>query len=439
LTLRLKAQRRIAFLAGLQHRKAPAKGKTPFFSVCTCECPRYGRFMFDYLRPLPPDGIIALMQQAKADERPNKVDLGVGVYKDAAGAVPVMRAVKTAEEIILGDETSKSYVGTTGRDGFNHLMLELMLGSAYDSERLAASQAAGGSGALRLGAELIRRAAPEATVWVSTPTWANHIPLISSTGLKMDKYPYYDRETLGVDFDAMVEHLKTKTKPGDVVVLHGCCHNPTGADLTDEQWDALVPVLTDHGLLPFIDLAYAGLGHGLERDCYGLRTVFASVPQALVSVSCSKNFGLYKERVGVLGVLCAKPETAQIAQTQLGSIQRTLISMPPDHGAQIVERILGNGDLKRVWMDELDEMRNRMLGLRRLLSEALDVQGGRHIARAVLNQNGMFSTLPITKEQAQALRKDHAVYLTDSGRINVAGANASSIPGLAKALLNVLS
>ncbi len=395
--------------------------------------------MFDYLRPLPPDGIIALMQQAKADERPHKVDLGVGVYKDASGAVPVMRAVKTAEEIILGEEMTKTYVGTTGRAGFNQLMLELMLGEAYAADRLAASQAAGGSGALRLGAELIRRAAPEATVWVSTPTWANHIPLISSTGLKMDKYPYYDRETLGVDFDAMVNHLKTKTKPGDAIVLHGCCHNPTGADLSPSQWDELIPVLLDGGLLPFIDLAYAGLGHGLEPDTYGLRQVFAKVPQAIVSVSCSKNFGLYKERVGVLGVLCAKPETAKVAQTQLGSIQRTLISMPPDHGAQIVERILSNGDLRRLWMDELDEMRTRMLGLRRLLSEALDVQGGQHIARAVMNQNGMFSTLPITADQAKRLRDEHAVYMTDSGRMNVAGANASSIPTLAEALLNVLS
>ena len=395
--------------------------------------------MFDYLRPLPPDAIIALMQQAKADDRPHKVDLGVGVYKDAAGTVPVMRAVKTAEEIILGEETTKSYVGTTGREAFRRLMLDMMLGSAFDEPRTASSQAAGGSGALRLGAELIKRSAPDATVWVSTPTWANHIPLISSTGLRMDKYPYYNRETLGVDFDDMLDHLDRKAKRGDTVLLHGCCHNPTGADLSPSQWDRLVPFLIERGLLPFVDLAYFGLGHGMEADTYGTRLIFERCEEALIAASCSKNFGLYKERVGVLGVLCQTPETAEVAQSQLGAIQRTLISMPPDHGAQIVERILGSGDLKRLWIDELDEMRDRMRGLRQLLSEALDVQGGRHIARAVLDQTGMFSTLPVTAEQAEALRRDHAVYMTNSGRINVAGANASNIPEVAKALLDVLS
>ena len=398
-----------------------------------------GAPMFDYLRPLPPDGIIALMQQAKADDRPHKVDLGVGVYKDATGSVPVMRAVATAEEAVVREQGSKSYVGTTGRAEFCRLMMELVLGEAFQPDRTAASQAAGGSGALRLGAELIRRAAPDATVWVSTPTWANHIPLISSTGLKMDKYPYYNRDTLGVEFDDMLAHLDAKAKAGDVVLLHGCCHNPTGADLAPEQWDQLVPFLTERELIPFVDLAYAGLGHGLAADTYGLRQVFAQCEEALVSVSCSKNFGLYKERVGVLGVLCRSADDAKIAQTQLGAIQRTLISMPPDHGAQVVERILGNGDLKRLWMDELDAMRGRMRGLRQLLSEALDVQGGRHIARAVLDQTGMFSQLPVSPEQAQALRDRHAIYVTDSGRINVAGANASNIPAVADALLDVLS
>ena len=395
--------------------------------------------MFDYLRPLPPDAIIALMQQAKTDDRPNKVDLGVGVYKDAAGSVPTMRAVHTAEEIVVSEGGSKSYVGTTGRAEFCRLMLDLVLGDAHRPERTASSQAAGGSGALRLGAELVRRAAPDATVWVSTPTWANHIPLISSTGLRMDKYPYYNRETLGVDFADMLEHLDRKAKAGDVVLLHGCCHNPTGADLSPEQWDELVPFLKDRGLLPFVDLAYSGLGNGLEADTYGLRKVFSECNEALVSVSCSKNFGLYKERVGLIAALCRNADEAKVAQSQFGAIQRTLISMPPDHGAQVVERILGNGDLKRLWMDELDQMRERMLGLRQLLSEALDVQGGEHIARAVVAQTGMFSMLPVTPEQAEALRRDHAIYMTNSGRINVAGANASNIPHVANALLDVLS
>ncbi len=398
-----------------------------------------GAHMFDYLKPLPADAIIAMMQQAKADTRPNKIDMGVGVYKDSSGAVPIMRAVKTAEDIILGEEMSKSYVGTTGRAEFRRLMLDMVLGEQFHAPRIASSQAAGGSGALRLGAELIKSAAPNATVWVSDPTWANHIPLISSTGLKMDKYPYYNRETLGVEFDAMLAHLDTHAVPGDVVLLHGCCHNPTGADFSPAQWDRLVPFMLERELLPFVDLAYYGLGRGLSEDSYGLQLVFEHCPEALVAASCSKNFGLYKERVGLIAVLCRDEKTAQIAQTQFGAIQRKLISMPPDHGAQVVERILGSGELKRIWLDELTEMRGRMRNLRVLLSEALDVQGGAHIARAVADQNGMFSTLPVSAAQAEELRNAHAIYMTNSGRINIAGANASNIPHLAEALLDVLS
>jgi aspartate aminotransferase len=398
--------------------------------------------MFDRISAVPADAIMALMQQCKADERPQKVDLGVGVYKDVAGTVPIMRAVKTAEEILFGEEKTKTYVSTTGRVGFRDHVLDLVLGADHPvrhSGRIASSQAAGGSGALRIGAQLAYTASPDATVWVSTPTWANHVPLIGSTGLKLQSYPYYNRETLGVDFEDMLAHLDANAKPGDLVLLHGCCHNPTGADLSDAQWDQLVPFLNERKLVPFVDLAYLGLGLGLDEDGYGLRLVIRDCPEVIFTVSASKNFGLYKERVGLLGVICADPAHTPAVQSQLGAIQRTMISMPPDHGAQIVERILGNGDLKRMWVDELTEMRGRIRGLRQLLSEALDVQGGEHIARAVINQNGMFSMLPVTKEQAERLRQDHAIYMTNTGRINIAGANASNIPSVAKALLEVLS
>ena len=398
--------------------------------------------MFDCLQPLPPDAIIALMEQCKADPRPHKVDLGVGVYKDVAGTVPIMRAVKAAGQVIHDTETTKSYVSTTGRPGFR----DALLGVIFDDEdlvksggRFASAQTAGGSGALRLGAEIIKSAAPDATVWVSTPTWANHIPLISSTGLKMDKYPYYNRDTLGVDFEDMLAHLTRHAKRGDVVLLHGCCHNPTGADLSPDQWDTLISIMLDQGLTPFVDLAYFGLGRGLDEDAYGLRQVVARMPEALMAASCSKNFGLYKERVGVLAVMCETPDQASVAQTQLGSIQRKLISMPPDHGALLVDTILNDGTLKRQWLDELTDMRERMRNLRILLSEALDVQGGEAIAAAVKNQNGMFSTLPLSPEQAVALRDDHAIYITNSGRINIAGATVSTIPQIADALLDVLS
>lgn len=398
--------------------------------------------MFDRISAVPADAIMALMQQCKEDARPGKVDLGAGVYKDVAGTVPIMRAVKTAEGLIFDEEKSKTYVGTTGRVAFRDYMLDLVLGADHPvrhSGRIASSQAAGGSGALRIGAQLAYAASPKATVWVSTPTWANHVPLIGSTGLRLESYPYYNKETLGVDFTEMLAHLDANAKPGDLVLLHGCCHNPTGADLSAAQWDALVPFMNTRQLVPFIDLAYLGLGLGLDEDGYGLRLAVKNCPEVIFTVSASKNFGLYKERVGMLGVVCADTGHTAAVQSQLSAIQRTLISMPPDHGAQIVERILGNGDLKRMWVDELTEMRDRIQGLRQLLSEALDVQGGEHIARAVVNQSGMFSMLPVTKDQAECLRNEHAIYMTNSGRINIAGANVSNIPSVATALLDVLS
>lgn len=398
--------------------------------------------MFDALKSLPPDAIIAMMQQAQADERPNKVDLGVGVYKDDAGNVSIMRAVKMAESGIVDDEITKTYVGTTGRVLFRELMLSLALGSdhpAVNSGRIASTQAAGGSGALRIGAQIAYRAAPDASVWVPSPTWANHTPLIGSAGFEMKTYPYYNRETLSVDFEDMLIHLDRHATAGDLVILHGCCHNPSGADLSAEQWDQLVPFTIERGLVPFIDLAYLGLGHGLDADGYGLRLVFRDCEEALFAMSCSKNFALYKERVGMLGVLCKTADQAAIAQSQLGAIQRTMISMPPDHGAKIVETILNDETLRTIWSDELTMMRDRIHALRNQLSEALNVQGGEHIARAVVNQTGMFSMLPVSKEQAVALREDHAIYMTNSGRINIAGANDQNIPLVAKALLDVLS
>ncbi|WP_409433070.1 aromatic amino acid transaminase [Litorimonas sp. RW-G-Af-16] len=395
--------------------------------------------MFEYLTPQPNDAIMALMEACKADPNPKKIDLGVGVYKDAAGSTTIMRAVKKAEELWWHEEQTKTYVGTVGNAEFRRLMLDMMLGENNPVlARTASAQAAGGSGALRIGAEIIKSAAPDATVWVSRPTWANHIPLISSAGLKIDDYPYYNRETLGVDFDDMLHHLEQHAKAGDVVLLHGCCHNPTGADLSPEEWDRLAVFLTEQSLTPYIDLAYFGLGRGMVEDTYGLRKILAVCPEAILAASCSKNFALYRERVGLVAVICKDEDTAKIAQSQLGSIQRKIISMPPDHGAALVARILGDADLRKMWVEELDEMRNRMLGLRQLLSEALDVQGGEVMAAAVKDQNGMFSTLPISKAQAEKLRSDYSIYLTNSGRINIAGTNTSNIPRFAEALLAVL-
>jgi len=397
--------------------------------------------MFESVAPRPNDPIMVIMEQCKADTRPEKIDLGVGVYKDATGNTTILKSVKMAEEMWGREETTKSYVGTVGNQGFCQDMLELMLGKdniALTEARVGAAQSAGGSGALRLGAELLKVAAPDATVWASTPTWANHIPLISDAGMKMDSYPYYNRETLGVDFEDMVEHLDKHAKRGDIILLHGCCHNPTGADLSPEEWDRLAPFMAERGLFPFIDLAYFGLGRGMAEDTYGLRKVVETCPEVLLAASCSKNFALYRERTGLIAAITKTADKAKIIKSQFGAIQRKLISMPPDHGAAIVTRILRDENLSSIWVQELDEMRERMLELRRLLSEALNVQGGEAMAAAIKNQNGMFSTLPLSPAQAERLRTEHAVYLMNSGRINIAGANVSNIPRLAEAILAVL-
>jgi len=396
--------------------------------------------MFEALTAQPPDAIMHLMELCRTDTNPNKIDLGAGVYKTTDGAIPIMKAVKKAEQLRWYEEETKTYVGTTGNVDFRTNLLNVIIGADMADEfapQLSSSQTAGGSGALRMGAELIKNASPDATVWVSTPTWANHTPLIGSTGLKIENYPYYNRETLGVDFDNMLAHLKANAKKGDVVLLHGCCHNPTGADLSDLQWDRLAQFLPEHGLVPFVDLAYFGLGRGMSEDTYGLRTLMRAVPELILAASCSKNFALYRERVGLVAIM-SDEDKQPIIQTQLGSIQRRLISMPPNHGAALVARVLGDAELKIEWQDELTEMRTRIRSLRLALSKALNVQGGEAMSAAVKDQLGMFSTLPVSVDQAIALREKHSVYMTNSGRINIAGASLDNIPKLASAILDVL-
>ncbi len=397
--------------------------------------------MFETLEPRPNDAIIEIMQKCKADTREHKIDLGVGVYKDDTGETVILKSVKMAEEMWCREETTKTYVGTTGNQNYCDDMLSLILGADHPvitEGRVGASQTAGGSGALRLGAELLKVVAPDATVWASTPTWANHIPLISSAGLKMGSYPYYNRETLGVDFEEMLDYLDQNAKRGDIVLLHGCCHNPTGADLSSAQWDRLAPFMLERGLFPYVDLAYFGLGRGKAEDSYGLLKLIEILPEVLLAGSCSKNFALYRERTGFIAAITQTSEKADIAKSQFGAIQRKIISMPPDHGAAIVTRILRDESLRKVWEGELDDMRGRMRDLRLLLSEAFNVQGGEAMSRAVKDQNGMFSTLPLSPQQAERLRSEHAVYMMNSGRMNIAGANADNIPRLAEAILAVL-
>ncbi len=397
--------------------------------------------MFESLQPTPPDAIIGLIKLAAEDHNPDKIDLGVGIYQDETGATPVMRAVKAAERRLLEAEQSKKYIGIHGNPQFNRLFAELMFGKdsrAIAGNRLALAQTAGGSHALRLATELIKLANPKATVWVSTPTWANHTPLVGSTGLAINQYPYYNKQTQTIDFGDMCAALEKGAKAGDAVLLHGCCHNPTGADLSKEQWQKIADLMEEKQLLPFVDLAYAGLGDGLEEDAYGLRLLANRFDEMVLAASCSKNFGLYKERTGLVAALARSPEEAALANGQIGLTMRRMVSMPPDHGAALVAGILSDETLKADWMDELEDMRIRMTGLRQALSHALDVQGAEQMARAIVAQKGMFSLLPLSPQQAERLRSEHSVYLLNSGRINIAGARLENIERLASCILDVL-
>lgn len=393
--------------------------------------------MFEALKPLPQDPILQLMQTFREDTRPDKVDLGIGVYKDDAGNTPIMAAVHEAERRLLESETTKSYVGPAGAAGFNNAVAELILGSnspLIREGRTSVVQTPGGCGALRMAAEFLRLCQRDTTVWVSTPTWANHLPLLGGAGLAIREYPYLNPETLEVDFAAMLGTLEG-AKAGDVVLLHGCCHNPSGADLSLSQWQEVTSLIQRKGLLPFVDMAYQGLGEGLEADAAGLRHLAGSVPEMLIAASCSKNFGLYRERTGALALISATASINSAATSQLLSVIRSHYSMPPAHGAVIVETILGDDGLQAQWQEELSGMCKRILHLRHGFADALAPVGDfSFIAR----QRGMFSFLGISPEQVSQLREEHGIYMLESSRVNVAGLNDRVMPRVADAIRDVL-
>lgn len=393
--------------------------------------------MFEALKPLPQDPILQLMQTFREDTRLDKVDLGIGVYKDDAGHTPIMAAVHEAERRLLEGETTKSYVGPAGSAGFNNAMAELILGGnspLIRDGRTSVVQTPGGCGALRMAAEFLRLCKPDTTVWVSTPTWANHLPLLGGAGLTIREYPYLNPKTLEVDFASMLETLEG-AEAGDVVLLHGCCHNPSGADLSLSQWKEVTSLIQRKGLLPFVDMAYQGLGEGLETDAAGLRHLAGEVPEMLIAASCSKNFGLYRERTGALALISGTATINSAATSQLLSVIRSHYSMPPAHGAAIVETILGDDGLRAQWKEELNGMCKRILHLRHAFADTLAPVGDfSFIAR----QRGMFSFLGISPEQVSQLRMEHGIYMLDSSRVNVAGLNDRVLPRVAEALREVL-
>jgi len=396
--------------------------------------------MLERLATLQPDPILGLITAFNADPNPDKIDLGAGVYKTAAGETPVFAAVRSAEQHLLERETTKSYIAPPGDPAFIANIERLVYGednTLLAEDRVGSVQAPGGCGALRLGAELVQRARLGATLWVSAPTWANHVPLLGDAGLSIREYPYYDHARHGIAFERMHETL-AGASADDVVLLHGCCHNPCGADLGEAQWAAVAALAQQRGFLPFVDIAYHGLGEGLDADAAGLRLLAASVPEMLVAYSCSKNFGLYRERAGLISVIGANAGEARTAVSQLNFIARGIYSMPPAHGASLVGLLLEDAALAARWREELAGMRERLNRMRRLLAEALAAAVPDRDFGFIAGERGMFSFLGLSPEQVQALRRKHSVYLVDSSRINVAGVNEANVERLAAAVAAVL-
>jgi aspartate aminotransferase len=397
--------------------------------------------MFERLEPVVADAILTLMAAYRADPDARKVDLGIGVYRDERGETPVLESVRRAEGVLLAAQTTKAYVGPAGSPGFNQAMERMVLGASHPAltaNRVRTMQAPGGCGALRLGAELIRLASPDSVVHVSTPTWVNHVPLLSGAGLKIERYPYLDPATGAVQFERMTETLE-RLPARAVLLLHASCHNPTGADLSQGQWRELLALVQRRQLLPFIDMAYQGLGEGLEEDAFGLRLFCAELPEVLCAVSCSKNFGVYRERVGALHLVSSSPAAADAAASQLVRIARGSWSMPPDHGAAVVHIILADEALRALWLQEVGAMRRRIQGLRQEVVEQLREHCPQRDFAFILTQRGMFSYLGISSAQVRALREHHHVYMTDDSRMNIAGLRRENLEYFARAVAQVLA
>ena len=395
--------------------------------------------MLDRLERLPADSILGLAAACRADPNPDKVDLTVGIYMDEQGRCPVFEAIRSAQQALVAQEVTKAYMPPAGDEAFIQGMQTLVLGpdsAALAEGRVGSVQAPGGCGALRIGAEVIFRAAPEARVWVSDPTWPVHFPLLGSVGLTFETYRYYDPASHGVNFEGMLADLQ-RTRPGDVVLLHGCCHNPCGADLSLEQWGEIAALAEQRGFIPFVDIAYQGLGAGIEADAAGLRLLVARLPEVVIAASCSKNMGLYRERAGLAMFVCRDEPSAQAAVSQALVAARGIYSMPPAHGALLAGRVLSDAALAQSWRAELATMCERINGLRRELRHKLAASSGRDFD-FIERENGMFSFLGLSTEQVLRLRGEFSVYMLDSSRINVAGVNARNIDYLAQSVAAVL-
>ena len=395
--------------------------------------------MFSSLKQQPADPILGLSVKFKADNNPLKIDLGAGIYKDAAGNTPVLDCVKTAERFRTEGESSKAYLGSAGSALFNEKMTALILGDSdlVGQNRIRTISTPGGTGALRIAGEFIGRCTPGATIWVSNPTWANHQGVFEAAGLTVKTYPYYDYENKCLDFAAMTEALE-QIPSDDAVLLHACCHNPSGMDLNPEQWQQVAQITRDRGFMPVVDMAYQGFGEGIDADAFGLRLMAATVKEMIICSSCSKNFGLYRERIGACSIIGSSAAAADIINSVLLSVARVNYSMPPAHGAAIVETILSSGELTTQWHGELDDMRNRINAMRQLLVDNLLAQGVNRDFSFITRQQGMFSFLGIDPTQVQRLQDEASIYIVGSSRISLAAISTDNVEYLAKSIAKVL-
>ena len=390
--------------------------------------------IFKNLQQQPPDKILALMTAFKEDPRDQKLDLGVGVYKDPTGITPIMRSIKLAEKKWWEIECSKSYVGLAGDPAFSDAIISLVLGNSIPRNSIASAATPGGTGAVRQGFELFKVANPGVRVFVSDPTWPNHISILQYLNIPFETYRYFDNETRGVDFDSMVSDL-SRAKAGDVILLHGCCHNPTGANLDKQQWKIIVDLLNKNGATPMIDLAYQGFGDGLEEDVYATRLIAESVPETVIASSCSKNFGIYRERAGLLMLVSQDSSKRNINQSMLAYLNRQNYSFPPDHGSRLVSIVLNDKDLRSDWMSELEDIRNSLLNLRVQLSNELQKISGSDRFSFIASHRGMFTRLGATPSQVEKMRTEFGIYMVSDSRFNVAGLNNETVPALAKAII----
>ena len=393
--------------------------------------------MFESLQMVPADAILGLIAEHANDPRPDKIDLGVGVYRTAAGETPVLSSVKKAEQRLLETQASKAYLGTAGAPDFNAAMQGLAFADSVPGERLVTLQSPGGSGALRVAAGLILRARPDATVWVSEPTWANHIPLLGGAGLTLEPYPYYDTARHALEIEPMLEAVRAIPK-GDVILFHACCHNPSGLDPSEDEWRAITEIVVERELMPFIDMAYQGFATGIEEDAFIVRHMAERVPEMIVCNSCSKNFGLYRDRVGTISMLAEDASTAKVLASNANNYVRTLYSVPPDHGAAVVSIILGDAGLRDEWLGEVTEMRSRLDDMSRLLSDKLAERVPERDFSHLVRTRGMFCFLGISTEQVSRIKSDYGVYMVASSRINVAGITPDNVDYLAESIAAVL-